>query len=114
MSWWSVPPVSSMPPQVTSISERARQQHAQSMQHPHAYGQPPSGSFGSPPPAAERPSSAPAGAGQYVMAATAAPGGMGEGALSPIAPAVANALFAVGIVGLGLLAKSDGLRVSPT
>ena len=93
-----VPPVtvSSMPPQVASISEPAsepaRQQHPQSMppqsrhpqpmpphapeqrlqqQHVHAYGQPPSGPYEPQPPAADRPSSAPAGAGHYVMAVTA-------------------------------------------
>jgi serine/threonine protein kinase len=90
---FAVPPVSSMPPQVASISEHARQQHAQSMQphslpppsmplhapehalqqqqHQHAYGQPPTAAFEPQPPAAERPSSAPAGAGHYVMAITA-------------------------------------------
>jgi serine/threonine protein kinase len=71
---FTIPPVSSMPPQVASISEHVRQQHPPSLQpqqqHPNAYGQPPS-SFEPPPPAADRPSSAPAGAGHYVMAVTA-------------------------------------------
>ncbi|MDB5218114.1 MAG: serine/threonine protein kinase [Myxococcaceae bacterium] len=85
---FTIPPVSSMPPGAMSPATmnpaalpphamQQQQQHQQD-QHQHdpqqqmqAYGQPPSASFDPQLPAAERPSSAPGGAGHYVMAITA-------------------------------------------